>query len=94
MTYRKQFSFPQVLILNTDGVFFVFFFARRLCYCALYGVGSTQDQIAGRASAPLCLTARKMISEKWWEVTALKDLFCYRQILSKVVFFTGRAVAC
>lgn len=93
MTYRKQFSFPQVLILNTDGVF-LFFFARRLCYCALYGVGSTQDQIAGRASAPLCLTARKMMSEKWWEVTALKDLFCYRQILSKVVFFTGRAVAC
>lgn len=90
MTYRKQFSFPQVLILNTDGVFF----ARRLCYCALYGVGSTQDQIAGRASAPLCLTARKMMSEKWWEVTALKDLFCYRQILSKVVFFTGRAVDC
>lgn len=90
VTYRKQFSFPQVLILNTDGVFF----ARRLCYCALYGVGSTQDQIAGRASAPLCLTARKMMSEKWWEVTALKDLFCYRQILSKVVFFTGRAVDC
>lgn len=75
-------------------VFFLVFFARRLCYCALYGVGSTQDQIAGRASAPLCLTARKMMSEKWWEVTALKDLFCYRQILSKVVFFTGRAVAC
>lgn len=25
MTYRKQFSFPQVLILNTDGVFFCFF---------------------------------------------------------------------
>lgn len=86
MTHRKQFSFPQVLILNTDGVFF----ARRLCYCALYGVGSTQDQIAGRASAPLCLTARKMMSE-WWEVTALKDLFCYRQILSKVVFFKGQS---